>query len=225
MKICIVAILFLITLPPVTQATDTVDALDDTTVAIIGGQEIPYDWFLHEFRSTFYRHVHEEDIRKAVFDQFLTTALVFEAARAAKIDQDPELQEQIQSRIESMRAYMEYQLAMTERGMIIEAYLSDQGLAADSFSITDEELLLYIQQELSTRPNSPEVDSLDDVPPQIQQQFRSRWQQEQQQHKLQQRQSNWLKEFDIEINEALIQSVPLPRMRDGQQAPFPLPND
>lgn len=219
------AILLLITITHAAWATDQVATLDDATVAIIGGQEIPYDWFLHEFRSTFYRHVHEEDIRTAVFDQFLTAALAYEAARTAKIDQNPELQERIESRIESMRAYMEYQLAMTERGMVIEVYLSKLGLSTDSFSITDEELLVYIQQELSSRPNAPVVDSLDDVPPQIRQQFRSRWQQEQQRKELQQRKAGWQEEFGVQINNSLIESVPLPRMPEGQNAPFPMPQE
>lgn len=186
-------------------------ALDEDTVALIGGEKIPYPWFLHEFRSSFFRHAHAPDVRQAVFDGFLKRALVYEAARQAGVDQNPELVERIRERLEGTRAFMEYQLAMTERAMVSEQFLADEHLSLEDFPVTEEALLAFLKEEVAKQPGAPRIDSLDELPPGVREQWTTRLQQALQAQALDQRMEEWMETFGVTIHTDLVQRVPFPK--------------
>lgn len=193
--------------------------LDDSTIAMVGGQTIPYDWFLHEFRSTFFRYASAPDVRQTVFDAFIDRIIIHEAAVREGVHQDPELRARVRERIEHLRSFMEYQLAMTERAMITDHFLSKLGLGLDDFEVTEDELRAFIKRDLQERTGAPDNIRTEDVPPQIRDQLRNRIRHEKQQAALKERRAVWTDEAPVEINQPLIDNVPLPNMPDDMPRP------
>ena len=193
--------------------------LDESTIALVGDEAIPYDWFLHEFRSTFFRHGSETDVRQTVFDAFLDRMIIHEAAVRDGVEQNPELRRRVRARIESLRSFMEYQLAMTERAMITDHYLSELGLGLDDFEVTDDDVRAFIKRDLQQRPGAPENVQPEDVPPQVLDQLQNRIRYERQQAALKERIAAWINEAPVEINQSLVDNVPLPHMPEDMPRP------
>ncbi len=193
--------------------------LDNETIAVIGGQAIPYDWFVHDFRANFFRHVSEPDVREIVFDGFLNRALVYEAARQAGVDQDPDLREKIEEQLARARSLMEFRLAMMERGMVAEHFLIQQGLSLSDFEVSDENLLDYVRTELADQPGFHGIESLDEIPNGAQTQLRERIRQARQGAALDALRDSWTESFGVQVNTSLVESVPLPDMPSGMPTP------
>ncbi len=203
----------------VDQQLTPAHGLDASTVAMVGDEAIPYDWFLHEFRPTFFRYGDDPDVRQTVFDAFLDRMIIHEAAVRDGVDQNPELRRRVRERIESLRSFMEYQLAMTERAMITDHYLSELGLGLDDFEVTDDDVRAFIKRDLQQRPGAPENVQPEDVPPQVLDQLRNRIRHEKQQAALKERMAAWINEAPVEINQSLIETVPLPHMPEDMPRP------
>ena len=59
------------------------ESLPSGVIARVGDFEVPYEWFLNEFRSTFFRHAQSSNVRQEVFDPFLEKMTLYELARTS----------------------------------------------------------------------------------------------------------------------------------------------
>lgn len=204
---------------------DEEPALDTPTpveaVAVINGEAVPREWFLHEFRSTFFRHQPTDDIRSVVFDAFLNRLLLAEKAREMKLDQDPALAAAIEDRISNMRAFMEYQLAMTKITMLNDALVKSLELKFSAEDVTDDELKTYFDEQISPRPGAPP--SFDLVPPHVLPSLRQQVAQQKLEKALAAMIEEWKTNWTIEIDQAAVDSVPFPEMEHAPPGFAPPP--
>ncbi len=183
----------------------------DAVIAVIDGIDIPYDWFKHEFRSGFFRHAGEEDVRQAVFDDFMERMTLYALAKKKGVDQEPELADAIRSRVDGMRAFMEYQLAMTEVGMVVEAFLETLERKPEDFEATEEDVAALFRDQVSAMPGAPS--SLDQVPEPIRKQLEARAAMEKYKAYVGETIRAWSEDLDVTVEDSLIQSVPMPDMK------------
>ena len=190
--------------------------LGTNLVARVEGLDVPYAWFLNEFRSTFFRHGQDPDVRQKVFDEFADKLALYVTARNNGVPDDPAVKTLIREKVESARSFMQYQLTMMEMSIVIESYLRQQKLTPEDYPVSDEELKAYFEEKIATMPNAPK--SLDDVQPQIKEQIRLSFQREQALMKAQALATELRKKMKIEVNQELVDNVPFPQMTGN--APF-----
>lgn len=198
--------------------------LPDGVIARVGDLDIPYNWFLHEFRSSFFRHAQTGDVRRAVFEPFLERMSLYAVARDAGVDRDPDLQAAVRRRQDGMRAYLEYQLAMAEVGMVIEAYLNQQGLVPDAISVTDEDLAAFLKEEAERFPGAA-PESLDDLPEGLRDMLTQRYRAMKQGERIRELLAEKTRDLAVEVRDDLVESVPMPEIKGTPppgMAPRPL---
>jgi len=201
--------------PPPEQAAESVDALPENVVARINGTDIPFEWFLHEFRSSFFRYQQSDDVRQAVLQPFMTRMLLAAKAREMNIDQRPEIQEEINRRITGMRAYMEYQLAMTEIGILNSALIQELGINTSPDSVTDKEIADFFDAQIKNKPGAP--DSVEQIPAANLQNIIKQIAQTRVEQEVMTMLAGWTNEMTIIVNDRAVENVPMPEMKG--QAP------
>ncbi|HMP74101.1 MAG TPA: hypothetical protein PKE55_12635 [Kiritimatiellia bacterium] len=177
-------------------------------VAVIHGEPIPYDWFVHEFRSTFFRHGEAANPREAVWETFLKRALLYEAAKQSGLTEDPAVMDRIRERVEGTRAFMAYQLAMLERGLVAEQYLETLGLKPDQLPVSDQEVLDRLRNDMKEEQLPI---SLGEVPPKVREQIEGRIRSEKVEDKLKVHLQRWMNEFEVVVDQDKIDTVPYPQ--------------
>jgi len=195
----------------VDSVTTTSEALPENVVARINGTDIPAEWFIHEFRSTFFRHQQSDDVRQAVFQPFMTRLLLAAKAREMKIDQRPEIQDEITRRIAGMRAFMEYQLAMTEIGILNSTLIHELGINTSADSVTDEEVASFFEQNIRNLPGAP--DSVDKIPPANLQNIVKQIAQNRVEQELLTLMAGWTNDMTVVVNTRVVENVPMPEMK------------
>jgi len=198
------------TVPDAGEAAATTSALGPDVVATIDGETVPYEWFLHEFRSSFFRYGQADDARREAFRAFLDRMILFEVARQAGVAEEEDLRDAIRRRVEGMRAFMDYQIAMTERQMVIERFLEEKSLSPEAFGVSDEELKAYFEQQFAGKPGT--TTTFEDLPPFVAGQLRERVQAEKQQKAVDDLVAEFRREMSIAVNEQLVENVPLPKI-------------
>jgi len=192
-------------------AAETASELPTQVVVRINGDDIPGEWFLHEFRSTFFRYPQADNVRQAVFEPFLKRMLILAKARELGIDRNPELVAEIDKRISAMRAFMEYQIEMTRIDMLNNALLKDLNLLVSPEEITDEDLEAFFESNIKNRPGAPPSFSM--VPAHILDQLRQQAAQSKLEEILTGLVVTWRENMDVTINSNLVESVPMPEMK------------
>lgn len=187
------------------------ESLPTGVVARINGIDIPADWFTHEFRSTFFRHQQANDVRQLVFSSFLNRMLLAAKAREMKLDQDPEIQREIDRRISGMRAYLEYQLAMTEIGILNSALIQKLGLDTEPSSVTDEEVAAFFEQNIKGKPGAPA--SVTQIPAGNLDGIRSQVAQSRVEKALVEMIGEWAAGMSILVNSSVVENVKVPEMK------------
>lgn len=191
-------------------AENSVPVLGSNVVARIGDFDVPYDWFLHEFRSTFFRHTDATNVREAVFGPFLERMTLYTLARQDGAAGRDDLRARIDERIGGMRAFMEYQLAMTEVSMVVEAYLASKGLTPATVTVSDEEMQGFFDARIKGQPGAPA--RLEDVPAEIQEQIRQNLSLESFSRLVSRSLDEWKTNLPVRVHRELLEAVPLPAM-------------
>lgn len=190
--------------------TDT-SPLPSNVVARINGTDIPTEWFLHEFRSSFFKHMQEDNVRTATLEPFLKRMILTERARQVGIADQPEVQQEIKRRIDGMRAYMEYQLDMAEIGIINQALIEHLGLARSPDEVTPEELKLFFDENIKGQDGAP--DSISNLPPQALDSIKKQIIMAATEQQLEALIEEWKSEMTLQINDRAVQSIPFPEMK------------
>lgn len=191
-------------------AEEPAPALASNVVARVGDFDVPYEWFLHEFRSSFFRHAGEPDVREAVFQPFIERMTLYALARREGLQDQPALRARIRERVDGMRAYMEYQLAMVEVGMVVQEYLETRGVTAESIRVGDEDLQAFFDRHVKGRPGAP--DTLEDVPAEIRDRMRQDIAMTRYAESVSAALAEWKTNMPVAVNTDLVRSVPLPEM-------------
>lgn len=187
-------------------------ALPDDILARIGVVDLPYDWFLHEFRSTFFRHAGEPDVREAVLEGFLDKMTLYAAARQSGVGEDPELRERIDQRLADQQAFLEYQLAMTEVTMLVQAFLEAEGLAPESFTVTDEDVADYLDRQETPLPAAMR-DRDGNLQPHVRERLEQAVRAERQRAAVDALLAERAESLPVQVNRDRVQEVPLPEMK------------
>jgi hypothetical protein len=180
-------------------------------IATIGEFDIPYLWFLHEFRSNFYRHPDQNQARQVIFDTFMERMKLLALARAEGIHQREEVRTAIDERIANMRSYMDYQLAMTEAGLLIEAYLKHLGLNQEDVEVDDNDIAAFYYSQRAAMPGAPP--SIEDVPPEIRARIAEQAALAKFKTAVDQATAAQASNLVLHINQSLVDHVPLPEQR------------
>lgn len=184
---------------------------DTNVVAVINGRAVSADLFQHEFRSTFFQHLSfTGDVRQAVFDPFLKRMLVVEKARELGLADRPEIRTNIARRLADMKAFMDYQLAMAEAGMLTEALVKELGIEVAPDEVSNADLQAFYEREIRPRPGAPST--LAGVPPALLEGMRQQAAQRMVEAKLSELIQAWSTNMTIEIHTNVVMSVPLPDM-------------
>ncbi|MBU0677757.1 MAG: SurA N-terminal domain-containing protein [Verrucomicrobia bacterium] len=184
---------------------------DTSTVAVVNGAPIPYEWFLHEFRSTFFRYNDAPDSRNQVLDSLIERSLLHAAAVKEGILDDLETVKDINERVSSMRAFMEYRLEMARLSMVIDKFLETKHLSPDDFEATEDDLADFFMKEVKGKPGAPE--SVEEIPEHIKSQLMMRIKQSKQMDAVQALVAGLRKEADVQVNQSAVDSVPMPDMK------------
>lgn len=181
------------------------------TIVRIGDENIPNEWFVHEFRSTFFKYNATNNVRQVIFDRFLDKMLLYVKAKEEGMSDDAKLQEAIADRVDKMRSFMEYQLAMTKVNMIVSEYLKRSGLSLDSYPVSEEDLQRFIDVELSHRPEMP-PQTPDQLPPEALSAITMRIRQNKQNEDVAALLEAYKSKVDVEISHKLIEEVVMPKI-------------
>jgi len=188
------------------------ESLPSGVIARVGDFEVPYEWFLNEFRSTFFRHAQSSNVRQEVFDPFLEKMTLYELARTSGIGEDAAFQEELQQKMEGMKAFMDYQLAMARIGLYVQAYIKAEGIDPAKITVTDEELQAFLAEEGNAFPGAL-PDSLGELQPHVKEMLSQRLVS----LKVAEAVKNLIREkredLTVEVRQSLIDSVPLPEMK------------
>jgi hypothetical protein len=187
--------------------------LGTATVARVGGFDVPYDWFLHEFRSSFFRHAAATNLREGAFAPFLERMTLYALARAAGVPDDPAVHRRIQEKIGGMRAFMEYQLALAEVGLVSDAYLESQGITPAGVAVTDEDLDTFFRANIQGQPGAPATRA--DLPENLQARLRDTVAAEKYGRLVSEKIAAWKTNLAVMVNHPLVDSVPLPEMENA----------
>lgn len=193
------------------EAGPAAAALGTGTVARVDGLDIPYDWFRHEFRSTFIRHGGRPGVRDRVFDDFLGRMILYADACRSGITNDPGVMARVDSQLRQMESFMQYQLAMARIGMIIEAHIEQDQLVPPAGPGTEDEARKFFADEIAGQPGAPE--SFDDLPERVQGQIRDRVGQVKLEAELRALVERVRTNLSVEVNQTLVDQVPMPAMR------------
>lgn len=187
-------------------------SLPSGVIARVGDFEVPYDWFLNEFRSTFFRYAQSANVRQEVFDPFLEKMTLYQLARSSGVGEDAAFQQELNLKMDGMKAFMDYQLAMARMGLYIQAYLKAEGIDPGKVTVTDEELQAFLAEEGNAFPGAL-PDSLGELQPHVKDMLSQRLVS----LKVAEAVKNLVREkredLKIEVQQSLIDSVPLPEMK------------
>jgi len=147
--------------------------------------------------------------RDAVGRRFVD--LLAAKAREMKIDQRPEIQADIDRRISGMKAYMEYQLAMTEIGILNGALIKELGIDSSADSVTDEEVAEFFDKNIRGKPGAPE--SADQIPAANLQNIKQQIAQSRLEKEMLKLIEGWTNEMTVVVNTNLVENVPLPEVK------------
>jgi len=184
--------------------------LGSNVVARIAGFDVPYDWFLHEFRSTFFRCRDHTNVRAAVFAPFLERMTLYELARQAGIPDRPEVRRRIEEKIGGLRAFLEYQVAMAEVELVTDAYVESRGIAPADTVVADEEIQAFFDAHVRGQPGAPE--NVDDLPAEVAARLRRAVAMEKYGRLLSAKIAAWRTNLSMAVNQPLVDAVPLPEM-------------
>jgi len=187
------------------------EPLPTNIVMRIYGQDVSGDLFKHEFRSMFFRYQGATNIRHVVFEPFYNRMLLAARARELNLDKKAEVQEKINFRVNTMKAFMDYQLRMAEIEIINDALITELNLGADPSAVTDAEMEDYFKNNIATQPGAPPT--LAEVPPDMIPMLKSRIAQYKLEQELEKYIHQWEQEMTIQINSNFIDSVPFPKMK------------
>lgn len=186
-------------------------------VARVNHLEVPYEWFRHEFRSTFYHHAGADNVRQRVMDGLLDRVLLYQTALSSGITNDPGVQAGIDERLRNLEAFMRYQLDMARLGFTVEAYLEKHPPAGD-LDLSDQEVRAFYQREVAGQPGAPA--RFEDVPAEIQDQIREQAVNQRRQQVLETLVAGLKSNATMEVNAPLMRATPLPKMEGEVPAPF-----
>lgn len=186
-------------------------------VARVNQMEVPYDWFLHEFRSTFYQHPGADDVRQRVMDGLLDRVLLYQAALSSGITNDARARTDIEERLRNLEAFMRYQMDMARLGFTIEAYL-EKNPPAGELTLSEKTVREFYQREIAGQPGAPA--RFEDVPAPLQAQIREQAADQRRQTLLQTLIEGLKSNTVIEVNQRLMEGVPLPKMEGDVPPPF-----
>lgn len=184
--------------------------LTPSVAALIDGYPVPYAWFLQEFRSTFYQYGDEATARREAFDRFLDRMLLYRAAQAEGVHDEPEIRSEIETQIGQMRAFMEYQLAMAEARIVVEAYLARRHLGPEQFHADDEALAAHIRRVAAVHPEADQP--LDSLPPEVQTQIRKWVEAEMRREAIESVIAELRHKMEIESNFEAVDATPYPEI-------------
>ncbi len=143
------------------------------------------------------------------FSRILIGALLLGiSARAENITADPAVAARIRQRIADQRAFMEYQLQMTEIMLTIQEYFNRHQLDLAQFPVTDAELAELYQAHYAGRPDVPA--KFADVPAEAQAQIRRQLQLQKQSRAIEALATKLRAEIPVEINQPAIDAVSSP---------------
>jgi hypothetical protein len=179
-------------------------------VARVNQVEVPYDWFLHEFRSTFFQHAGSSDAREAVMKEVVDRMLLYDAALQSGVTNDPAFQARMERQLKDVEAFMRYQLDMARLSMIVEGYL-ERNPPAKLHELTDREVADFYRREVAGQPGAPRT--FEEVPAALQEQIREQADAERRQAILKELVKKLRKGSHIDINEPLMNATPLPEMK------------
>ncbi len=189
---------------------ETETELAPSVVARIDGHPVPYEWFLHEFRSTFFQYENEATARREAYDRFLDRMLLYRAAQTEGVDDDPEIRAEVDAQIGMMRAFMEYQLAMAEARIVVEAFLARRQLGPEQFRADDEALAAQIRRVAAVHPEADQP--FESLPAEVQTQIRKRVEAEMRREAIEGLIAELRHEMEIESNYPAIDAVPVPEI-------------
>lgn len=186
-------------------------------VARVNQFDVPYSWFLHEFRSTFFQYEGADDVRQAVLDNLVERVVLYEAALASGITNDAKARAEIDGRLANIEAFMRFQLEMARLGFTIEAYL-EKNPPAGELTLSEKTVREFYQEEIAGQPGAPA--RFEDVPAALQARIREQAADQRRQELLQGLVTDLRSNVVIEVNTPLMQSVPLPEMKGEVPPPF-----
>ena len=186
------------------------EVIPDDVIARVNGHPIPYEWFLHTFRSSFFQFGEDPAVRQQVYRQFMGQMLLHRAAVEAGVADDPAVRAQIDKQIAQSRAFMEYQLAMMEVGIICEAYLAKQGQAPADMYVSDEETQAFLAKAAQSNPQIGR--SFSELPAGRQKEVRQMVRMEKYNRHVQAVIQRLWAEMKVESNDAAINAVPFPEI-------------
>lgn len=196
-------------------------SLGTGTVAVVDGQAIPYDWFVHEFRSAYARQGGAPDARQQVFDEFLSRMILYAAALRSGVTNDPVAMAKIDRNLRGMEEFMRYQLAMARIGMIMEAYLRAEHQITDAGPASEEDAAAFYLRTMAGRSGAPPT--YDAVPPEIKVRIREQAGRDQLEQRVRRLVAEIRTNYVVEINQPLVDQVPAPEMRGDVPPAFRAP--
>ncbi len=185
-------------------------AFPSGVVARVNQVEVPYDWFLHEFRSTFFHYAGAPDARREVMDEVVDRMLLYDAALQSGVTNEPAFQAKMERQLKDVEAFLRYQADMARLSLIIQAYL-ERHPPAELAELTDEEVKSFYKREIASQPGAPRT--FDEVPAAMQDQIREQADTERRQLILKDLVKKLKKGAHIEINEPMMKATPKPDMK------------
>ena len=186
------------------------EALPTNLVARVGSVDVPYEWFLHEFRSTFFRFGPQDNIRQIVFSNMVERMTIYAAAVESGITNDVEVMAKVESDLVEMRRFLEFQMAMARMGLITEAYLAKEGVDVSADDLKDEDVNAYYEENVAGMTGAPAT--FDDVPAEIQAQIRNEMIAAKNDEMVQALLERVRTNIPVRVNLERVDSVPMPKM-------------
>ena len=106
---------------------------------------------------------------------------------------------------------MEYQLAMTEAGMLIEALIEEQGLRQEDYVASEEEVAAFFQDQLATMPGAPT--SFENVPVDIRTRIAEQASLAKFKKAVERRMHESVTALTVQIYQTVVDNVPLPEQK------------
>ena len=189
-------------------------------VARVNRVEVPYSWFLHEFRSTFFQYADADEARRSVMDELVDRALLYDRALQSGVTNDPVVQAKLDRQFQDIEAFMRYQMEMARMGLIIEAHLEQHPPAALE-ALSEAEVEAFYAGEMAGQPGAPE--HFRDVPKALQGQIRRQADQVRRQEILDELVGRLRTNAQIQVNTPLLKATPLPDMKGDVPDAFRAP--
>lgn len=197
-------------------------AFPSGVVARVNQVEVPYAWFLHEFRSTFFHYAGASDARREVMDEVVDRMLLYDAALQSGVTNDPAFQAKMERQLKDVEAFMRYQADMARLSLIIQAYL-EKHPPAQLVELTEEEVNAFYKREIAGQPGAPRT--FDEVPAAMQDQIREQADTVRRQAILKELVKKLKQGAHIEVNEPLMEATPKPDMKGDVPPEFRTPTE